>query len=326
MTPPVSSAADPSRPLTIRVFITRRLPPIAKQLLEDAGLAVDQREENSPCPVDLLLKAVEDYDVVLSTVSEQLDEAVISRKRQLKVISNYAVGLDNISVHFAGTAGVAVYNTPDVVTESTADMTFALLLGLLRKLPAAQAFVKAGQWKAWDPELFLGEELRGKVLGILGLGRVGTAVARRALGFGLRVIYYDLENRIIELGFDNDIKPVALDELYRRADYLAIHVPLTSDTKGMINRDAFAQMARRPAVVNMARGGIVDTDDLVAALRAGMVRGAALDVVAHDRIAGDHPLCHLDNVIVVPHIGTATTECRANMAALAARNMINHFS
>lgn len=309
-----------------RIFITRRLPPIAKELLTRAGFEVDQRSENSPCPVEVLLKGVAEYDAVLSTISERLDESVISQKQRLKVISNYAVGLDNINVHYAGTVGVAVYNTPDVVTESTADMTFGLLLALIRKMPAAQAFVKAGQWKAWDPELFLGEELRGKMLGILGLGRVGTAVARRALGFGLHVIYHDLENRLIELGFDNDIKPVSLDDLYRRSDYLALHVPLTPETRGMINRDAFDKMARRPAILNMARGAIVNTEDLVDALHSGKVRGAALDVVTPDRIAGDHPLCQLDNVIVVPHIGTATTECRANMAALAARNIINHFN
>jgi glyoxylate reductase len=309
-----------------RVFITRRLPAIARESLEQAGFDVHQSGDNAPCPPDELVRAVGEYDVVLSTISERLDEDLLRRKGRLSVISNYAVGLDNINVHLAASLGVAVYNTPDVVTESTADLTFGLLLGLIRQMPAAQAFVKDGHWKAWDPELFLGEELRGKVLGILGLGRVGTAVARRALGFGLRVIYYDLQNRIVELGFDNDIKPVSLEELYRRSDYLAIHVPLTPDTKGMVNRAAFSQMIRRPVIINMARGPIVVTDDLVEALEGGVVRGAALDVVTPDRIDGAHPLCRLPNVIVVPHIGTATTECRANMAALAARNIINHFA
>jgi glyoxylate reductase len=306
------------------VFITRRVPSIAKTNLR-RFFDVDESDRNEPYPADKLADIVAGYDAILSTVSEKIDETVLKRKKKLSVIANYAVGLDNIDVPYAQSVGITVYNTPDVVTNSTADLTFSILLSLIRRIPQAQEFVRQNQWKAWDPELFWGEELSGKVFGILGFGKIGQAVARRAIGFGLDIIYYDIVPKSVDALLGMHVKSVGLDELLEKADYISIHLPLTSETKGLIDKRTIGQMKRNPIILNMARGGIVVTEDLVEALRMGHIRGSGLDVVSPEPLSGDHPLCHMDNVLLVPHIGTATRECRIHMAELAAQNIIGHF-
>ena len=308
-----------------KVFITRRLPPVAKEILQEK-FEVYSSDKNEPYPRDMLTDIVANYDAVLTTVSEKFDKKILNQKRNLKVISNYAVGLDNIDVKYAQSVGITVYNTPDVVTNSTADLTFAILLSLVRKISYAYDFVKKDKWKVWDPELFLGEELNGKVFGILGFGKIGQAVARRAVGFGLDVFYYDIDKKNVDSFISQYVKPVSMNELIEKSDYISIHLPLTDETKGFINKGLIDKMQRRPIVLNIARGDIVNTDDLIEALKSGKIKGAGLDVTAPEPLPGGHPLCHLDNCIVVPHIGTATKECRNNMARLAAQNIINHFS
>ena len=227
---------------------------------------------------------------------------------------------------YAKSVGITVYNTPDVVTNSTADLTFSILLSLIRKISLAQNFIKQDKWKAWDPELFLGEELSGKIFGILGFGKIGQAVARRAAGFGLNIIYYNRSIISPDSSLKQYVKPVGLNELLKTSDYLSIHLPLTDETRGFIDRQTINKMKTHPIILNISRGDIVNTNDLVEALESGKIRGAALDVTSPEPLSGDHPLCHFDNCIVVPHIGTATQECRNNMAQLAAQNIINHFS
>jgi glyoxylate reductase len=228
-------------------------------------------------------------------------------------------------VEHANSLGIAVYNTPDVVTHSTADLTFSLLLSLIRKISQAQDFVRQDRWKGWDPELFPGEELFGKIFGILGFGKIGQAVACRALGFGLQIIYHDPFVKDIDPYLDKQVFPVDLDSLLSRSHYISIHVSLTEESAGIINRSTIAQMSRQPVIINLARGPVVDTNALVEALEKGDVRGAALDVTDPEPLPGGHPLCNLENCIVVPHIGTSTLECRNNMARRAAQNIINHF-
>ena len=306
------------------VFITRRLPYIAKDILLDK-FEVSERSENSPCPNDRIIEIVKNYDAVLSTVSEKFDKTILSKRDKLKVISNYAVGLDNIDLKYAKSIGIAVYNTPDVVTNSTADLTFSILLSLIRRISPAQSFIKKNKWKSWDPELFLGEELSGKVFGILGFGKIGQAVAGRAIGFGLNIIYYDIEEKNVESILDKHAKPVRLDDILEKSDYISIHLPLTNETEHLINRSTFDKMKKKPIILNMARGNIIKTVGLVEALKSGKIRGAGLDVTSPEPLPGNHPLCRLDNCIVVPHIGTATQECRYSMARLAAQNIIKHF-
>jgi glyoxylate reductase len=190
----------------------------------------------------------------------------------------------------------------------------------------AQDFIKQDKWKAWDPELFLGEELNGKIFGIFGFGKIGQAVARRAVGFGLDVIYYNRSKKNIDSSLKQYIKPTGLNELLETSDYISIHLPLTDETEGFINKQTMNKMKKKPIILNMARGDIVNTDDLIKSLKFGKIRGACLDVTAPEPLYSDHLLCHLDNCIVVPHIGTATQECRNNMAELAAQNIMNHFS
>ena len=307
-----------------KVFITRRLPSIAKDILLDK-FEVSERSENSPCPNDRIIEIVKNYDAVLSTVSEKFDKTILSKRDKLKVISNYAVGLDNIDLKYAKSIGIAVYNTPDVVTNSTADLTFSILLSLIRRISPAQSFIKKNKWKSWDPELFLGEELSGKVFGILGFGKIGQAVAGRAIGFGLNIIYYDIEEKNVESILDKHAKPVRLDDILEKSDYISIHLPLTNETEHLINRSTFDKMKKKPIILNMARGNIIKTVGLVEALKSGKIRGAGLDVTSPEPLPGNHPLCRLDNCIVVPHIGTATQECRYSMARLAAQNIIKHF-
>lgn len=306
-----------------RVFITRRLPPVAAAML-GKHFEVDHREVNEPYPADRLPALLDEYDAILTTVSEKFTAAVLTPGHRLRILSNYAVGLDNIDLAAARAAGIQVYNTPDVVTNSTADLTFALLLSLVRRIEPAREYVRQGNWKSWNPEIFLGEELHGKTLGILGFGKIGQAVARRALGFGMRIIHHRGARPALDDSMRSQVKQVDLQTLFAESDYLSLHTPLTSETRGLIDKSAFAQMKRRPIVVNMARGDVIVTSDLVEALRDGVIRGAALDMVSADNLERSHPLCHAENVVVVPHIGTATADCRRNMAALAAQNIIDN--
>ena len=299
-----------------RIFVTRRLPAICNELLA-SHFVVEANEDSQPLSTESLHDVLAAYDGVLTSVSDKVTAACMEGAR-VRAISNYGVGLDNIEVEAARARGIAVYHVPHVVTDSTADLTFALLLSLVRRIPPAQHFVRNGQWRCWDPGLFVGEELAGKTLGILGYGRIGRAVARRAQGFGMRVIAQDEAPA-------PDEALVLLDVLLRESDVISIHLPLTPATRGMVNLEMMRRMHRRPILLNLARGPIVKTDDLVCALREGLVRGAALDVTDPEPIGGDHPLVQMENCLVVPHIGTSTEECRGAMARHAARNLIEHF-
>lgn len=304
-----------------RVFITRPLHPVAKETLRPY-FQVDENPKDEVLPRDKLKEVVRDYDAILSTIPDILDKEILSHAKNLKLISNFAIGLDNIDVQYAHSKGIQVYNLPDVVTNSTADLTFALLLALIRKIPEAWAYVKEDRWKMFEPSLFLGEELAGKTFGIFGFGRIGKAVARRALGFGLKVIVYHRSQVALEDPFKGQVEQVSIDELFRRVDYLSLHVPLTDETRNRIRMDEMCKMVRHPILINMARGPIVNTHDLVIALEKGILRGAALDVTDPEPISGSHPLCKRDNCLIIPHLGTATIECRYQMAKQAASNII----
>jgi len=307
------------------VFITRRLPSIAEEILSK-HFKVTTNKKNKSISSEQLLDAVSKYDAILSTVSDKFTADVIAQKKNLQVISNYAVGLNNIDVLFARKNGVTVYNTPGVVTESTADMTFAILLSLIRKIGDARNFVKQGKWSGWDPEIFLGEDLSGKTFGIIGFGKIGQAVAQRAAGFGLRVIYCNRSKKTPENpDLIGRVQQVELKTLLAKSDYISIHVPLLDDTKHMINKKLIDAMKKNPIIINMARGEVVETKSLLDALRSGRIRGACLDVTDPEPLKGNNPLLNIKNCIVLPHIGTATVECRRAMAKLAAENIVNHF-
>lgn len=308
----------------MKVYITRKLPSIAKELLEAKGFAV---EENLDGVLDRskLISAVQTYDALLTTIPDILDQEVL-KNAKAKVISNYAIGLDNIDLAYAKQKKIAVFNTPGIVTDSTADLAMALLLSFCRRLEEAFSFVKDNAWKEWSPDLLLGDELKGKTLGVVGFGRIGQAVAKRALAFGMQVVFYQ-RSFINSLSFDlKGCRQVGLDELYQTADFLSLHVPLTEETRGMVDLTAFRKMQKRPLLLNLARGPVVKTADLIVALKEKLIRGAALDVTDPEPLPASHPLLQFDNCIVVPHIGTATRECRTLMAKKAAENIIAFFA
>ncbi len=292
--------------------------PIAKELLS-RHFSVDENPQDEPLSRDELKRVVKEYDGILSTIPDRLDRDILSGTN-LQVISNCAAGLDNVDLVAAKEKNITVFNVPDATTESTADLTFAILLSLIRKVGEAKAYVREGRWRGWEPALLLGEELSGKNFGIIGYGKIGKAVANRALAFGLKVLVYTRSPIT-----DSRVRQVGLDELYTESDYISIHAPLTPQTLGMIDKKALQKMKRHPILINMARGSMIKTDDLVKALMEGAIRGAALDVTDPEPLAGSHPLCHLENCLVLPHIGSATVECRTNMSRIAAQNIIGYF-
>ncbi len=301
------------------IFITRKIPAIAKELLSK-HFYVEENSGPNALTKEKLKEAAQKFDGLLTMFNDNIDADVL-KSAKVKAISNYAIGLDNIDRELARQLGIAVYNTPDIVTNSTADLTLALLLAFVRRIPQAREYVRTGHWEQFDPLLFLGEELSGKTFGILGYGRIGKAVAKRAKGFGLKVIVYHRSHVVQE----SEVEQVSFEDLLARVDYLSLHVPLTPETRNLINLQVMTKMIKRPILINMARGAIIHTDDLVIALTKNLVRGAVLDVTSPEPLPYEHPLCHMENCLVIPHLGTATLECREAMAKIAAENLIQHF-
>jgi glyoxylate reductase len=299
-----------------RVFVTRRLPGEAVHRL--AQLAdVDLWPEELPPPYDVLRARASEADGLLCLLTDRVDGALIEAAPRLRVISQMAVGYDNIAIGAATARGIPVGNTPGVLTEATADLTFALILAVARRIVEAEQFVREGRWRTWDPGGLLGLELSGATLGIVGLGKIGRAVARRAQGFGLRVVYASRSPVETELA-----SPVTLDELLGEADIVSLHVPLTAETERMIGERELRRMKNDAILINTARGGIVDQRALVRALGGGWIGGAGLDVAAVEPIPADDALLRAPNCVLLPHIGSATFKTRTRMAAMAVDNLI----
>jgi lactate dehydrogenase-like 2-hydroxyacid dehydrogenase len=264
---------------------------------------------------------VGDSDGLLCLLTESIDAALIARGERLRVISQLAVGVDNIDLKAATARGIPVGHTPGVLTEATADMTFALLMSAARRIPEGVDDVRAGRWLTWEPMALLGADVWGATLGIVGLGRIGTAVALRAQGFRMRILYYDAVRspaKEAELGLEY----APLDTLLAEADFVSLHCPLIPATHHLIDEEALRRMKPAAILVNAARGPVVDTDGLVQALQEGWIRGAALDVTDPEPIPADHPLVGLSNCIIVPHIASATVTARERMATMAAENLL----
>lgn len=303
-----------------KVFVTRRIPEEGLRLLE-AACEVDVWPEDLPPSRDALLERVRGVEGILSMLTERIDAEVMDAAGpQLKVISNYAVGYDNVDIPAATARGIPVGHTPGVLTETTADFAFALLMAAARRLVEADAFVRAGRWKTWEPQRLLGVDIYGATLGLVGLGRIGRAVARRALGFGMRVLYYD--PAVPPEDAPAGCSPAALDTLLRQADFISLHVPLTPQTRRLIDAAAFAKMKPTAVLVNTARGPVVDPQALYEALSSRRIFAAALDVTDPEPIPPDSPLLQLDNLVIAPHIGSASRATRGKMARIAAENLL----
>lgn len=270
-----------------------------------------------PVPDEVLRDEARSARGLLCMLTDRIDGGLLESAPNLEIVSQMAVGVDNIDVEACERAGVIVGHTPDVLTETVADSAWALLASIVRRLPEGEREVRAGEWGPWELFHLAGGDLHRTTLGIVGMGRIGQAVARRAAGFDMEVIYASPSTVT-----DTDAQRVALDELLDRADHVVLCVRLDESTRGLIGRAELTRMKPTAYLVNIARGPIVDTDALVAALRGGEIAGAALDVTDPEPLPGNHPLLQLDNCLVVPHIGSASVRTRNAMARLAIDNLV----
>lgn len=305
-----------------RVFVTRVIPDDGLRLVTEACDA-DVWPDELPPPRDTLLRSIEGCEGVLTLLTDRVDDEFLDRAGPgLQVVSNYAVGFDNVDVAACTRRGIPVGNTPGVLTDTTADFAWTLLMAAARRVVEGADYVRAGRWKTWGPMLLLGPDVHGATLGIVGLGRIGQAVARRAAGFGMTILYNNPQPLPDEVTAPLGATWVELDELLARSDFVSLHVNLTDETRHLINADRLARMKPTAIVVNTARGPVVDPHALADALRDGVIGGAALDVTDPEPIPPDDPLVGLPNCIVVPHIASASRATRGKMAEMAALNLL----
>ncbi|HEX4280321.1 MAG TPA: D-glycerate dehydrogenase [Solirubrobacteraceae bacterium] len=295
-----------------RCFVTRELPGPALDRLRSVH-DVEVWGERLPPPYEALAARAARSEGLLTLLTDRVDAALIDGSPDLRAIANYAVGYDNIDLDAAAARGIPVGNTPDVLTDATADLTWALLLAAARKLPEAVAAVREGDWLTWEPAMYLGAAVFGATLGIVGFGRIGRAVARRASGFDMEVLSSD---------GSGSGGGVPLTTLLERSDFVSLHCPLTPETHHLIDDTALSRMRSSAILINTARGPIVDHDALRRALIAGEIAGAALDVTDPEPLPPDDPLLTAPNLIVVPHVGSATRVARERMADLAVDNLL----
>ena len=305
-----------------KVFVARRIPDDGlRRILDDVD--ADLWEDELPPPREELLRRVEGGDGILTLLTDRVDDELLDRAGpQLRVVSNYAVGFDNVDVPACTRRGIAVGNTPGVLTDTTADLAFALLMASARRIVEGADYVRAGHWRTWGPLLLLGPDVHGATIGIVGFGRIGQAVARRARGFGMRVLYHDVQQAGEDVERDLGATFVPLPDLLAESDFVSLHVNLTEETRHLIDAEALRRMKRTGIVVNTSRGPVVDTDALVSALRDDVIAGAALDVTDPEPLPADHPLLGLANALVVPHIASASRATRGKMAEMAAANLL----
>jgi glyoxylate reductase len=305
-----------------RVFVTRIIPDGGLDLIRQACRAEVWPDELPP-PHPLLLDKVHGVAGLLSLLTDRIDaELMDAAGPGLKVISNMAVGYDNVDVAAATARSIPVGNTPGVLTETTADMAFALLMAAARRVVEGVEYVRAGKWHTWGPMLFLGHDVHSATLGIVGMGRIGQAVTRRAAGFGMKVIYFDPFCDAGKAPFVDVAVQCSLDDLLAQADFVSLHVPLTESTHHLIGAEALGQMKPTAALINTSRGPVVDADALYEALAAGRIAYAALDVTDPEPLPAGHKLLTLPNCLVVPHIASASWATRTRMAEMAADNLI----
>lgn len=302
----------------MKILVTRSLEP--KLFARFEGAEIDMWPELDAMPAERFRAAILSADGVITHLTDVVDGALIEAATRLTAISQVAVGVDNIDLDRCTIRGIPVGHTPDVLTETTADTAWALLAAAVRRLPEGIDHVRNGLWGPWRPDLLLGGDLHGTTLGIVGLGRIGVAIARRALGFGMRVVY-TAEHRKPHTEAELKVSYRDLDELLEISDHVVLALPLTVATRHLIDTAALERMKPTATLVNIARGPIIDTDALVAALRKGVIGGAALDVTDPEPLPADHPLIGLPNCIVIPHLGSASHRTRRAMAELAVDNL-----
>ncbi|MEA2608418.1 MAG: glyoxylate reductase [Chloroflexota bacterium] len=305
-----------------RVFVARQIPEEGLTAVR-AECEADVWDDELPPPRDELLRRVAGCDGILTLLTDRVDDELLDAAGpSLKVVSNYAVGFDNIDVAACARRGIPVGNTPGVLTETTADLAWALLMAAARRVAEGDRYVRAGNWKTWGPLLLLGPDVHGATIGIVGFGRIGQAVARRAQGFGMTILYHDVNQLPAEVSEPLGATFVSLEELLARSDFISLHVNLTAETRHLINARTLAAMRPTAVLVNTSRGPVIDQIALADALRDGVIWAAALDVTDPEPIPIDDPLVGLPNCLIVPHIASASRATRAKMASMAAANLL----
>jgi glyoxylate reductase len=308
-----------------KVYVTRELPERGMKIIKERFDAEVWPEYGPPPKTEMVRKA-RDVDALVTLLSDKIDAEVFDAAPKLKIVAQMAVGFDNIDVAEATRRGIYVTNTPGVLTETTADFAWALLMAVARRVVEADKYVRSGQWKvSWHPSMLLGRDVYGATLGIVGAGRIGTAVARRAKGFNMKILYYDVVPMPPEIEKELGAKRVDLDTLLRESDFVSIHVPLIKETYHLINEEKLKLMKKTAYLINNSRGAVVDEKALYKALKKGWIAGAALDVFEQEPTPLDNPLLKLDNVVVAPHISSASYETRSRMAEMVAENLVAFF-
>ncbi|MFQ6064585.1 MAG: glyoxylate reductase [Candidatus Bathyarchaeia archaeon] len=307
-----------------KVYVTREIPERGLKMIKERFDA-EVWPNYAPPPKRVIVQRVKDADALASLLSDKIDAEVFDAAPKLKIVSQLAVGFDNIDVKEATKRGICVTNTPGVLTETTADFAWTLLMAVARRVVEADKYVRTGQWKVgWHPNMLPGKDVYGATIGIVGAGRIGQAVARRAKGFNMRILYYDVIPRP-ELERELNAKRVDLDMLLRESDFVSVHVPLLKETYHLMNEERLRLMKKTAYLINNSRGPVVDEKALYRALKERRIAGAALDVFEQEPTPIDNPLLTLDNLVVAPHISSASYETRSRMAEMVAENLIAFF-
>lgn len=307
-----------------KVYVTRELPERGLKIIRESFDAEVWPEYSAP-PREVIVKKVANIDALVPLLSDKIDAQVFDAAPKLKIVAQMAVGFDNIDLKEANKRGIHVTNTPGVLTETTADFAWALLMAVARRVAEADRYIRNGEWRtSWHPNMLVGRDVYGATIGVVGAGRIGFAVAKRAKGFNMRILYYNPSARQAlekELG----AKRVGLDTLLRESDFVSVHVPLTKATYHMISAEQLELMKRTAYLINNSRGSVIDEEALHKALKEGRIAGAAVDVFEQEPTSRDNPLLKLDNVVVTPHISSASQETRSRMAEMVAENLVTFF-
>ncbi len=304
-----------------KVFVTREILPEGLELLKK-NFDVDLWTDYAPPSKETIKEHIKDADAILTMLSDKIDAEIINAAPKLKIIAQLAVGYDNIDLEAAKKRGIYVTNTPDALTDASADFSFALLMAITRRVVEADKYVRAGNWKvAWHPSMMLGAPLRGTTLGIIGAGRIGQAMAKRGRGFDMKILYF---NRSAKPEFEKECgaKRVDLDTLLKESDFVSLHVPLNDQTRGLINAEKLELMKKTAYLISNARGPVIEEKALYEALKKHKIAGAALDVFCQEPTPANNPLLELDNIVVAPHISSANTATRTKMSVMNAEDII----
>jgi glyoxylate reductase len=307
-----------------KVFVTREIPDRGLRIIKE-HFEAEVWQDYAPPRKQVIIQKAAEVDALAPLLSDEIDSEVFDAAPNLKIVAQLAVGYDNIDVKEATKRGIYVTNTPEVLTETTADFAWTLLITVARRVVEADKYVRSGKWKVgWHPSMLLGRDVYGATIGIVGLGRIGLAVAKRARGFNMKILYYDvIRNKQLER--EMGLEHTTLDILLQKSDFVSVHVPLTEATYHLIDEEKLQLMKKTAYLINNSRGAVIDEKALYMALKSKQIAGAGLDVFEQEPISTDNPLLNLDNVVVTPHISSASYETRSKMAEMVAENLVSFF-